>query len=78
MDENEIREQIPEPIYKDLIELYGKDKTIEILNSKRTDFRGLTMRIMAEKFKRRFGISFWIVFAIGFAIWLIYVFFIQL
>lgn len=78
MDENEIKEQIPEPIYKDLIELFGKEKTDEILKNERTDFKYLTMKIMAAKFKRRFGINFWLVLAIGFTIWLIYVFFFQL
>ena len=54
MNEDEIREQIPEPIYKELIDLFGKEKTDEILKNERTDFRYLTLKIMAAKFKRRY------------------------
>ncbi|MCK4661483.1 MAG: hypothetical protein KAT68_01350 [Bacteroidales bacterium] len=75
MDKNELRNQIPEPLYEELVELFGKDKTEKIIQTERHDFRYLTMKILAERFRRKFGINFWIVLAIGFFIWLIYVFF---
>lgn len=78
MDENEIKEQIPEPVYKDLIDLFGKEETDKILKNERTDFKYLTLKIMAAKFKRRFGINFWLVLTIGIAIYLILEFFILL
>lgn len=77
MNEKEKHEQIPELIYKELIDLFGKAKTEDILKSKRTNFKYLKMKIMAAKFKKKYSISFWFILIV-LVMWSIYYFFFQL
>lgn len=76
--ENKFKDQIPDQIYFELIELFGQEKTEELLKTGRTDFIYLTRLIYAEKFKRRFGIELKYVLTIIFALWLIYFFFMKI
>ena len=78
MNENEIRDQIPDSVYNELLDLFGKEETDRILQNERTDFRYLTLKIFSAKFRRRFGVNFWLVFAIGLVIYVIFEFLILL
>lgn len=75
--ENKFNDKIPDQIYFELIELFGQEKTEELLKTGRTDFKYLTTLIFEEKFKRRFGIELKYVLTIIFVIWLIYIFLIK-
>jgi len=75
--ENKFNDKIPDQIYFELIELFGQEKTEELLKTGRTDFKYLTALIFAEKFKRRFGIELKYVLTIIFVLWLIYIFLIK-
>ena len=49
------KSKIPEPILSDLIELYGEEKAEKILDNKLYNFQAITVLILKEKFRRRFG-----------------------
>ena len=69
--------KIPDPIYYELVELFGVDKANEIVENEEIDFRYLTMFIQKERIKRRFGVkvNIWLVAIIILMLYLIYSYF---
>ena len=64
MNSKNPNERIPDPIYDELVELFGEEKADEIVEREGIDFRYLSMMIFAEKFKRRFGVDLRLICAI--------------
>jgi hypothetical protein len=54
---NKDHQKVTEILYNELVELYGDETANEILRKEGIDFRFLSLRIWAEKFKRKHGIS---------------------
>jgi len=58
------KSKIPEPILSDLIELFGEEKAEKILDNRLYNFQAITILILKEKFRRRFGFRLEIIFII--------------
>ncbi len=56
MKENS-NKNLPDIIYNDLIELFGKDKACEIIEQHGNNFRYLNYLILDEHTKRRIGLN---------------------
>ena len=50
-------DKIPEPLFKELIYLFGYDKAEEIANNVNYDFYALQWAVLNEKTIRKFGIN---------------------
>ena len=51
------REKIPEPTYRELIYLFGKEKADEIIISEEYNFHALSNRIAVERIIRSFRLK---------------------
>ena len=71
MTSSKFNNKIPDLIYKELIDLFGQEKTDRMVENDKTDFRSLTILIFAEKFKRKFGINLWIIILLGLLLWIV-------
>ena len=56
-----IKTEIPEPLFKDMLNLFGEKETQRIGESVGYNYNRLVMKVTAEKFKRKYGISFGVV-----------------
>lgn len=54
---NKNHQKVPEFLYNDLVDLYGKETANGILGKEGIDYRYLSLKVWAEKFKRKHGIS---------------------
>ena len=53
--------EIPEPLFKEMLNLFGEKETQRIGESVGYNYNRLVMKVTAEKFKRKYGISFGVV-----------------
>ena len=58
------QEKIPNKLYQEMLYLFGEDKTEQIANSVGYSHHGLIWKVTDEKFKRKFGIRIFPLFAI--------------
>ena len=62
------KDKIPEPLYRELIEMFGYEKAEELIDQEHYSFRMIQNRLILEKLKRRFGKKFLIYLLIIFLI----------
>lgn len=72
MDEKDLKDKIPNSTYKELVGLFGRKQADKMVKDSKSDFRSLSMLILAEKFKLKYRINFWVVCALIIILYLIF------
>ena len=56
------KNKLPEPIYNEIIEVFGYEKAEEVVNKNNYNFRLIQISIISERMKQKYGRRFWIYF----------------
>jgi len=64
MNSKNPNDKVPDLIYNEMVEMYGKERADEIVEKDEIDFRYITMQMYSEKIIQKTGVNFWIIFAV--------------
>ena len=69
-----LKTEIPEPLFKEMNDLFGEKETERIAKSVGFNYHLLVMKVTAGRFKQKYGISLSLVSIIGIVIFAIILF----
>jgi hypothetical protein len=58
------KNQIPDPLWEEMVDFYGYEKAYRISQNHILSFHTLTIKLFIDKFKKRFGVSLFLIILI--------------